>query len=56
MRPRFEALKTSRVQFDGEWSDRRRTWLRPEVAISIQALPRREGQTLRHTTLLEVLS
>lgn len=55
MRPRFESLISKALPFSGEWSSRNRTWLRPEMMIEVQALPKRNGHALRHATLQRVL-
>ena len=55
MRPRFESLISKALPFEGEWSSRKRTWLRPEMRIEVQALPKRDGHALRHATLQRVL-
>ena len=45
-------LVADRAPFAGEWKGSHRQWLRPEVQVEIQALPRRDGETLRHATLI----
>lgn len=49
---RFERLSVSENPFEQSIPPGRKTWVRPEMEIVIQALPRKEGSLLRHATLL----
>lgn len=54
VRSYIESLATNEQPFGGRWSARRRTWLRPEMRITIKALPKRDGYMLRHATFLHL--
>ena len=44
--------KGDHAPFAGEPFKSKRMWLRPELEIVIQALPRGDGHLLRHATLI----
>lgn len=48
--PELRMHTVTRSPFEGEWRTRRRTWVAPQFALVVCALPRAPGRLLRHAT------